>query len=135
MKRAAPTMTFVVSLVAGCATAAPPKQAHIDASAAVRAAEEIIEADPPTPQAELYLSKARDHIRSGEELMERRNYQGARLHFERAEADAETSLALARAHRAEAEAQRAEARLEGFGVEEVEERERETEVEINVDTD
>jgi hypothetical protein len=118
MKLAARTIVFVAGLaLGGCVTAQPPKQSHIDASAAVRAAEEISK-DAPSPEAELYLSKARSHMRAGEAQLEKSNYRSARLHFERAEVDAEAALSLARATKAEQEAQIAEARIEGLAREE-----------------
>ncbi len=110
-----PLPALLALVLFGCATAEPPKQAHLEASAAVRAAEELVEPEAPMPQAELYLTKAQDHLRAAEILLEKSNYEGAHLHYERAKADAETSIALARAHRAEKEAADAEARLDVVG--------------------
>jgi hypothetical protein len=101
----------VAGLAGGCATAQPPKQAHIEASSAIRAAEELVRTEKPMPDAELYLARARDQIRAGERLLEKRSYQTARHHFERAEAEAETAISLARAQIAENDAREAEARL------------------------
>ena len=98
----------------GCATTPPPKQAHIEATSAIRAAEELVRADRPMPDAQHYLAKAREQVRAGEQLLEDGNYRGADLHFQRAEVEAETALALARAHEAEIDAKKAEARLEGI---------------------
>ncbi len=98
----------------GCVTSQPPKQAHIEASSAIRAAEELVRADRPMPDAQHYLASAREQVRAGEKLLEGNNYRGAELHFQRAEVDAETALALARAHEAEIDAKKAEARLEGL---------------------
>ena len=67
--------------------------------------------DQPMPDVSIYLSKARDHVRTGEKLLQVSDYEGARLYFERAEADAETALALARAREAEAEARIAEEQI------------------------
>jgi hypothetical protein len=107
-------ISIVVGLTAaGCVTAPPPKQAHIDASSAIRAAAEIVRTESPIPDAELYLARARDHVRRGEKLLESREYRGAERYFERAEVEAETALALARARIAEDAARVAEARLEG----------------------
>lgn len=123
MKGAA-TMILVAGLAGGCVTATPPKQAHIEASSAIRAAEEVVSTEKPMPDAELYLARARDHVRMGEKMLEKGHYSSARMHFERAEVEAETSLSLARARVAEAAAQTAEARLMD-----------KPEVEINVDAD
>ena len=137
MKRAARMITFVVGVAAaGCVTTPPPKQSHIEASSAIRAAEEFVRTEAPIPDAELYLSKARDHVRAGEKLLEAGRYEDARDQFERAEADAETSLTLARAHEAEDEAKRAEAQLEGVAIDvSPKVAPDKTEVEINVDAD
>ena len=122
MKRAA-LMLFVAGLAGGCATSPPPKQPYIEASSAIRAAEEMAKSDKPIPDAELYLARARDHLRTGEKMLESRNYTSARMHFERAEAEAEASLSLARARIAEDEAKTAEAQLN------------DPEVQANVDAD
>ena len=118
MKHAARVIIIVAGLAAGgCVTAPPPKQSHIEASSAIRAAEEIVKAEIVMPDAELYLARARDHVRAGERLLERRDYSEAEMAFERAESEAETAISLARARIAEHAAKQAEARLEGAVVE------------------
>ena len=113
MKRAARRIIVVAGLaLGGCVTAPPPKQSHIEASSAIRAAEEMMKAETPIPDAEVYLAKAREHVRAGETQLEQRDYSDAEIEFERAEAEAETALALARARLAEDAAKQAEARLD-----------------------
>ena len=121
MKRAA-FMIFVAGLAGGCVTTPPPKQSHIEASSAIRAAQEVVESDK-MPDAELYLARARDHVRIGERMLEQHDYSAAEMHFERAEAEAETAVFLARARVAEDQAKQAEARLN------------DPEVQSNVDAD
>lgn len=93
-----------------CATTPPPKQIHVQSRSSVSAAEQVVK-KADTPEAELYLKKAQDHIVMGEKLMDRGEYEGARLHFERADSAAETAMAIARAADAKAEAAAAERRL------------------------
>lgn len=95
---------------AACATATPPKELHVESRTAVSAAEQMV-ATADAPEAELYLSKAQEHIAFGEKLMEQGEFEGARLHFERANAAAETAMAVSRAAVAKTEAAAAERRL------------------------
>ena len=111
MKLRAATISLLFgSVLVGCATTLP-EQSQIDATSAARAAEAMM-ADVRSPQAELYLSRARDHMQAGEKALKDRDVRDAQLHFERAEIEAEAALALARADRAESEAKSAEQLLE-----------------------
>lgn len=80
--------------LAGCGGAAPPVRAQSDASAALRAAQEV--GAEQTPQAAYHLELAREQIRTADALIERGRMDDASRALMRAKADAELAISLSR---------------------------------------
>ena len=91
-------LTAVLCLGAfGCATTphrAIPQEQLVESQAAIRAAEEI--GAERVPEAERYLTFARQQVSDAERLLTENEYEAAELVLRQAEADAELALALAR---------------------------------------
>lgn len=80
--------------LAGCGGAAPPVRAQSDASAALRAAQEV--GAERTPQAAYHVELAREQMRAAETLIERGEMDDASRALMRAKADAELAISLSR---------------------------------------
>lgn len=95
---AAPALGGLLTLgglsVAGCGGAAPPVAAEAEASAALRAAQEV--GAEQTPQAAYHLELAREQMRTAEVLIQSGKMEDAGRVLMRAKADAELAIALSR---------------------------------------
>jgi hypothetical protein len=91
-------LTAVLCLGAvGCATTpnrSTPQAQLVESQAAIRAAEEV--GAERIPEAERYLTFARQQMSDAERLLTENEYEAAELVLRQAEADAELAMALAR---------------------------------------
>ncbi len=107
------TLGAVALLMMACGASTPRPTAQLtDATAALRAAEEV--GAPDEPRAALYLKMSKDGIANGETLMDNDENDKAKRVFERAKADAELALVLTRTAAKQTQAKDAIRRVESL---------------------
>lgn len=87
-------LSGLVTLVAGCASVAPPNEKLASSQAAIRGAEEV--GARSVPQAALHLKLAQEQVDQAKVMIRDGESDRAALVLSRAQIDAELALALAR---------------------------------------